>query len=512
MSRIPLIAVLAGACWAGIALAGADPKTLPIKLVTHRVKFEKLQPLIIERGSLESANSSDIVCRVRAPAQGTMVATTIKRVLVEDGSQVKKGDVLVELDDSALQEQLPARKIALDKAEADKVQAEENYKIVLSQNTSDVKAAELTLELTQLDLEKYLKGGREQLLRDLKSRLLLTEADVEQWTETLDQAEKKFKQNEVPPSEVRTVRLRLQAARLALEKSQQDLQLFEKYSRARTETDLRGKAAEGERAVEHVKQQAKGKENVARLEAEAKKTIYQQELARFKDIEDEIKKCKIVAPQDGMVVYYVPEQVRFGGAQQSVVAQGEPVREGQKLMTIPDLSKMQLVIRVPEALVTQVRPGLPAVLRVDAFPDRALRGTVRQVATTPSATDWLASDQKVYRTVIAIDGDTASFRPGMSAAVTIPLGKERSDVLAVPARALVGRGGMGKTVSCLVLTADGPEEREVVLGPRNELTAEIASGLREGDEVIVNPQLLLHDIRDRIRFLRSGRPATRRGE
>jgi multidrug efflux pump subunit AcrA (membrane-fusion protein) len=505
-------ALAAIAWWCGTALAGDDSKSLPIKLVTHKVKFEKLQPLIVERGSLESANSSDIVCRVRAPAQGAMVATTIKRVLVEDGAQVKKGDVLVELDDSALQEQLQVRRIALDKAEADKVQAEENYKIALSQNTSDIKTAELTLELTQLDLEKYLKGGREQLLRDLKSRLLLAEADVEQWTEALEHAERKLKQKEVPENEVRAVRLRLQAARLALEKSQQDLQLFEKYSRPRTETDLRGKAAEAERALEHAKQQAKGKESVARLEAEAKKTVYQQELTRFKEIADEIKKCKLVAPQDGMVVYYVPEQVRFGASQQYIVAQGEPVREGQKLMSIPDLSKMQVVIRVPEALVTQVRPGLPAVLRVDAFPDRALRGTVRQVATTPSATDWLTADEKVYRTVIAIDGDTASFRPGMSAAVTIPLGKERNDVLAVPARALIGRGGIGRTVSCLVLTADGPEEREVVLGLRNELTAEIASGLREGDEVIVNPQLLLHEIRDRIRFLRSGRPAARRGE
>jgi RND family efflux transporter MFP subunit len=274
---------------------------------------------------------------------------------------------------------------------------------------------------------------------------------------------------------------------------------------------LRSKVAEAERAVARAKQLAKGRENVTRLEAEAKKSIYQQELTRLKEIEDEIKRCKIVAPQDGMVVYYVPEQVRFG-VQQAVVVQGEAVREGQKLMSIPDLGKMQVVIRVPEALVAQIRTGLPAVVQVDAFPNRALRGTVRQVATTPLASDWLGADEKLYRTVIAIDTDAAGLRPGMSATATISLGKERDHVLAVPARAIIGRGGFGKTASCLVLTADGPEEREVVLGLRNEQTVEITSGLREGDEVIVNPLLLLHDIRDRMRFLRGGRPAARRGE
>ena len=43
------------------------------------------------------------------------------------------------------------------------------------------------------------------------------------------------------------------------------------------------------------------------------------------------------------MIYYVPEQTRMGsGSTQSIVAQGEPVREGQKLMRIPDLTKMMV--------------------------------------------------------------------------------------------------------------------------------------------------------------------------
>ena len=65
-----------------------------------------------------------------------------------------------------------------------------------------------------------------------------------------------------------------------------------------------------------------------------------------------------------MVVYYVSEQSRYGsGSQQSIIAQGEPVKEGQKLMRIPDLRRMLVNTKVHEAMVSRVHGdvgGLPA--------------------------------------------------------------------------------------------------------------------------------------------------------
>src|SRR5262249_7988317 len=142
----------------------------------------------------------------------------------------------------------------------------------------------------------------------------------------------------------------------------------------------------------------------ARSTREAKKSIWQQEQTRYREIEDEIKKCKIFAPQDGMVVYFVPEQARFGGgAQQAIIAQGEPVREGQKLMQIPNLRAMLVNTKVHEALVSRVRAGQPGVIRVDAFPDKVLRGHVDTVATVSSQQDFMSADVKVYTTKVMID-------------------------------------------------------------------------------------------------------------
>ena len=82
-----------------------------------------------------------------------------------------------------------------------------------------------------------------------------------------------------------------------------------------------------------------------------------------------------------MVVYYVPEQARFGGgSQQSIVAQGEPVREGQKLMQIPDLKHMLVNTKVHEALVV-TRPPRPA------GPDPHRRH-VRPASCTATSSRW----------------------------------------------------------------------------------------------------------------------------
>jgi HlyD family secretion protein len=506
MFRLSLLAGLAVlVSLSGAPLAADDPKAQSIKLATHKVKHEKLEAQLIERGTIEAVNDRDLYCEVKASGKGFAIATTIKRLLVKDGERVKKGQLLIELDSSGLEDQLRTEQITRDKNDADVVHATENQAVQKAQNESDISSAALVVQLAEKDLEKYLKVDRDQALQDIKARLRQAEANAEQWAEELERAEANFKNKDISDRHLRIVRLREEAARLALASHQRELEGFEKYSASRSESDFRGRVAEGARALERLKLQAQAKENQVRSDLAAVRSVYQQQVQRCKGIEEQIQKCKITAPQDGLVVYYLPEQARGGaGIQQEIIAEGEPLREGQKLLSIADPSKLQAVIKVPEAVIAQIRPGMPCQLHAEAFAGRPLRGTVSKIATVPAAREFF-SDEKVYRTTIAIEGDLTGLRPGMTVTVTLALGKPLDNVLVVPSRALIGKGGFGRIVSCLVLSGDGLEERELVVGLRNEQNAEITSGLREGDEVIVNPLLLLNDARDRIRFLRSGR-------
>jgi multidrug efflux pump subunit AcrA (membrane-fusion protein) len=329
MFRLPLlVSVSALVCLAGASQAGDDPKGLPIKLVTHTVKRESFQPQLIERGAVESADNSDVVCQVKPRSQTTQIATVIRRLLVEDGARVRKGQVLGELDSSGLEDLLKAQQMVRDRTEVDWRQAAEALALAKPQNDADVDAVKLVVQVAELTLEKYLKGDREQNLHDIKAKLLFAEADLEQAKENLDQAEAKLKQQEITDRQVRIVRLRLESARQVVESLRVELQTVEKYSRPLTELEMRGKVSEARRNLERMKQQAKSREALARQDMDAKKSIYEHEQNRCKEIEEEIRKCKLVAPRDGMVVYHVPEQTRLG-TRQAIVAEGEPVAEGQ---------------------------------------------------------------------------------------------------------------------------------------------------------------------------------------
>jgi multidrug resistance efflux pump len=576
--------------WATSARAGTRPD-----LVLHKVKKDRLELTIVERGALESAKNSDIYCRVKAGNKGSTVASQIKMV-IDDGSEVVHdrplkevrtvhyfdpasgtwlsrpgeargeafavveveengakvySDLLVDLDDSGLQEQLKTQKITVDKAESDKIQAEEAYKITVSQNDTDIKSAETKLELAIIDLMKYtgLDRGevlkpetitrlKEQLknatansrrpamelaeedlkiyksgdylgqLKDLLGQIENAKSDLSQQEDREAWAYRMVKKGYQTSSQAQAETSRKESYQLTLNKVTLNLDVLVKYTKISDLTkyltnnptsNTGGGLEEMQRALERTKAQAKSKEVQAHTDREAKKSVWEQERAHYKDILEEVKKCKIYAPQDGMVVYYIPEQARFGGgSQQSIVAQGEPVREQQKLMQIPDLRHMLVNTKVHEALVTKVHPGQPALIRVDSSSGQVLHGQVESVATVAAQQDWMAADVKVYTTKVAIDPKEIEqfqleLKPGMSAEVTIIIADALTDVLTVPVQAVIGGSEMGSERKLVVMTPGGPKERDVIIGASNDKIVEVKSGLEEGDEVVLNPKAVLGD-------------------
>jgi multidrug efflux pump subunit AcrA (membrane-fusion protein) len=209
----------------------------------------------------------------------------------------------------------------------------------------------------------------------------------------------------------------------------------------------------------------------------------------------ELAKCVLRAQQGGVVVYYVPEQTRRS-AQASIVAQGEPVREGQKLLLIADLSQMQVRLRVFEADrahlrndPTKAKSSRPrAEIRVDAFPGRVLPGHVQAVDQVASSSDRISPKVKAHKTVVAIDTKPGDLKPGMSGEVRIPIKQTAEAVLYVPLSSIVT---MGKEQFCFVVTNKEIQERKVVTGMKSDLVAEVRSGLKEGELVLLSPLSLL---------------------
>ncbi|HEY1376027.1 MAG TPA: hypothetical protein VGF55_04505, partial [Gemmataceae bacterium] len=536
------LALLVAAGIAGYAMT-SGPKGPRPDLILYKTKYEPLNLTVVERGALESADNREVTCRVKAGSKAT--ALNIKWV-IDDGAQVKAGDPLMEIDDSPLVDALKAEKILYDQAKAAWIAAEENYKIAVSQNESDIKTTEVNLQLKRIDLKNFLEGAFPADLKAKQGAIKIAESNVEQQRDRAAWAERMVKKGYQTVSQAQAEQAKLESFEIDMAKAQEDLRVLTDPvfgTKRLTETDKSNAVAEAERALARTKIQAVAKEVQADSDRQAKKAVFLQEQDKYDDIEQQIRNCVITSPQDGMVVYYVSEQSRYGsGSSQSIIAQGEPVKEGQKLMRIPDLRRMLVNTKIHEAMISRIRgdvwkptgftdalrcalfmnpdglsrmvslhampelkeryrdremekveDGMKATVRVDAFPDRTLQGHVKTVATVASQQDWMSADVKVYQTMIAIDESLEGLKPGMSAEVTIHVQSAGEHVLTVPIQAIVGGSELGRSRKVYVLTPDGPQERTIVVGLANEKVAEVKEGLQEGEEVILNPKVLLGD-------------------
>jgi multidrug resistance efflux pump len=245
------------------------------------------------------------------------------------------------------------------------------------------------------------------------------------------------------------------------------------------------KVEQAKLSLEVARLQGKVRENTATAAVKAKSAVLAQEDSRKQDLLAEVRACVLKAPSDGLAVYYIPEQARWGVGRQSIVAQGEQVSEGQKLMQICGLKRFVVNTKVHEALIARVRAGQPVIVRVDAFYDRPLRGHVKTVAHVASAPDFLSADVKVFAVRVALDQTIDGLRPGGNAEVHITIDK-RQKVLVVPAQSAlrVGRG----LAFCFVKTDKGVVERAVKIGARDDHVVEVKEGLAEGELVLRSPR------------------------
>ena len=480
-------------------LSAQDKKDpLPKDLATIKVVVTDLQPKIVERGSLEARDNYYVKSEVKHGSHG---APKLKWV-VENGSLVKKGDPIVVLDDAALQEQATDQKIRFDKAKLEVEEAENHlqFKSAPFYRKIQVKSEEIALEDARLDLKKWDEGNADVWRKDVKSRLAQSEANLALWRERVLLAEQQFKEGKTTEAMLKAKRQKLEACGAEVERVKAEVLFVEKRSlplqrkRLENQVDLAQHNLDAQRERESLR--VKGDERAVKTAEEdlrIKRAVLVQQEALYMDLMNQIAQYKVNASNSGIVVYTVPEQTRMGsGSNQSIIAQGEPVQYGQILLSIPDLSHMLVRVRIDESFINLVKVGLPCEVRVDAIPGKRLKGIVKQVANEAEPPNRRSPDVKVYQTILEFTEpvQALNLKPGLSAACEIFTELRAERVLAVPIQAILKPSEKGKKPRCLIVTPGGAEAREVDLGRSDERMVEIKSGLKEGDEVVIDQRVL----------------------
>ena len=157
----------------------------------------------------------------------------------------------------------------------------------------------------------------------------------------------------------------------------------------------------------------------------------------------------------------------------------------QHLFKLPDLNQMQVKVRVHESKVKKIKVGQKAEIRVDAYPNQVLHGTVKTVATLADSEGiWSRGNVKEYETMVDIADlpAEAGLKPGMTAEVSIKV-NHLSDVLLVPVQAVTERQGQHFVYA---QEPQGVVRREVTVGETNEQFVEIKEGLEEDERVCLD--------------------------
>jgi multidrug efflux pump subunit AcrA (membrane-fusion protein) len=570
--------LILGATAVGGWLAFLRPAPARADVLLHTLKKEPLTVSVTEKGTLESANNRDIICKVRAGAKG--YASTINWV-IDDGSRVKRGQLLMILDDSALRDQEEDQQIKVQAALANKIKADNDYEIAIEQNRVNIATAEADLITAENVLKNYtglgydashaalaaLGGGPlalgeagvfRQQADDLSGQVRLADSEVEQNRDRASWAERMVKLSYLSPAQAQAEKSRLDASVEKLRSLRAKLRLLLENERDQTLTNY--VLARDKQLVNLKKVKLEADSTLAKAAAEKQRATseYNQQDEKLRDIVQQRAECRIVAPDtiepNSMVVYYKNESSRWRNTSEGMIEQGAQVKEGQKLLRIPDLRRMQVNTKVHEAMVARIRgdvrvpthvvdgvrsvmllntdpfgrivgqrqevadrirerfrnheyhkisDGQKATVRVDALPDRTFEGHVRTVANVASQADSWISDVKLYQTIVTVDSEVLpdgtrrpianeQLKPDMTAEVTITVDTAKEPVLTVPVQSILGGADMGATRQVFVKTPAGDyDRRDVVLGLYNEKVVEIREGLKEGDEVVINPKVLL---------------------
>ena len=192
-----------------------------------------------------------------------------------------------------------------------------------------------------------------------------------------------------------------------------------------------------------------------------------------------------------MLVYV--NQTNGWGRVESQIDQGVTVRENQPIFQLPDPKHMRVKARINETKLSYIKTGQPAMVKIDAFPDRELHGTVAEVTAISSPVNGPFSDVRVYYAMVNIEEGFEDLRPGLTAEVFFK-SSSRSGITRIPVQAV--RLIDGKTYVALHQQATDKSEvapwrwKRVELGLIDPDYAEVLSGVKMGDRVVADPRTL----------------------
>jgi HlyD family secretion protein len=378
------------------------PDNNPIKTVAvKRGTFHKTVRLNGTVGAVESFT----VLAPRLSGQMTGTGMMVMTKIVRNGTAVRKGDILVEIDRQTQLKSIQDRQAEYDGLVQQIRRKQADQISVRISDETETKGAEVDVRTAWVEMRKNELIPRNQAEIN-KANLAEAEAQLKQLKETFN------------------LKRQAEAADIRILEIQRD---------------------RAQKALEYAK--------------------------------SNVDKMTIVSPMNGLAVL----TPIYKGTRRVDPQEGDEVRPGSAILLVVDPSAMQVLARINQVDLAQVRIGQSAEIRLDAYPDLVFSGKVERI----SAMAIPSSDSKRIRhfsAVISIRGRDPKLLPDLTASADVQL-QTLDNVLILPREAIITQGG-GPSVE--VVSNGKHEIRQVKTGAMNDCEVVIESGLQDGMTVSLN--------------------------
>ena len=404
--------------------------------------------------------------------------------IVPEGTLVKKGDLLVELDVATTVDEKVNQEIAVTNAASALEMKREDLEIARNQAASDVELAEQDLAFAREDLVKYEEGEYPNKLDETKGSVTLAEQELEQAREKYEWSRKLHAEDFLSESELKGDELSWRHKELSLATARGNLSLLETYTHKRELAKLQSDVRQKEAALDRVRRKAASSILQEESSLRAKEAEFNRQRQKLEKLEEQIAKAKIYAPMSGQVIYSTSNQRPWENNEP--LKEGVEVWERRDLIILPTADTFVASTVVRESALKSLSTGMPVRVTCDAIPGKEFSGTLARIAPMPdNGRRWMNPDIKEYPAEVRIDGGVGELKNGMGCRLRILLA-EYEDAVSVPVQCVVRVGGE----PCVwVRTPRGPERRAVEAGLDNNRFVRIVSGLDGGEEVLLVPPL-----------------------
>jgi HlyD family secretion protein len=387
--------------WGGIGLAIVLLIAIGVFAATRGgTKIDPSKLAKVEKGDLaKSVVATGKVTPITKVEVKSKASGIVKKLLVDYGDRVKKGQLLAQLDKVEIEAQVAQSQAGLEAAQA------------------NLKSSQADLERSKVDAE----GPDVPLNKRAYDRATGMAKDGVVSASALDDAQKNYE--------------------MSLNK--------QNVSKAQV-TVLRAKIAQAQAQVA-------------------------QDQANLNQLHEQLSYTDIISPIDGIVL---SRDVEMGDAVSSILVLGS---SATLVMTLGDTSEVYVKGKVDESDIGKVYLGQPARIKVESFKDKTFNGKVTKISPMGVEKDNVTT----FEVRVSIQNPGGELKAEMTANAEVIL-EEHKGVLQIPEGAILY--DKDKKASVEVPDPKGKEGKDKVavnIGISNGAKTEVLSGLKEGDQVVL---------------------------